>query len=96
MIDCEKDCVNYGTSMCAYPKFKHHKSCINFKLKSNVMANKKIENVEVHFITSLALAVNDVDEKVQHIQLTLVQEIESKQFRCYMDVVDPSKIKLAE
>lgn len=60
------------------------------------MANKKNENFDVHFITSLAIAVNDVDEKVQHIQLTLVQETESKLFRCYMDVIDPSKIKLAD
>lgn len=54
------------------------------------------KKIEVKFLTSLALALNDVDDNLSHIQLTIVQEMESKKFRCYMDVVDPSKIKLAE
>lgn len=50
------------------------------------------EKKEVKFITSLAIAVNDVDDSVRHIQITVVQETESKQFQCYFDVVDPSKV----
>lgn len=51
--------------------------------------------VDVKFISSLAMAVTDIDENVQHIQITFVQETESKKFRCYFDVVDPSKVKVA-
>lgn len=54
------------------------------------------KQIDVKFITSLALACPDVDENVQHIQLTIVQEVESKKFRCFMDVIDPSKVKIAE
>lgn len=54
------------------------------------------EKKEVKFITSLALAVNGLDDEVSHIQLTIVQEVDTKKFRAFMDVVDPSKIKLAE
>lgn len=50
------------------------------------------EKKEVKFITSLAIAVNDVDDSVRHIQITVVQETESKLFHCYFDVVDPSKV----
>lgn len=61
------------------------------------MANdQEKKNVDVKFITSLALAVNDKDDSVRHIQLTIVQENESGIFRAFMDVVDPTKIKLAE
>lgn len=59
------------------------------------MAESK-EMKEVKFITSLALAVNGVDEKVSHIQLTIVQDVESLEFRAFMDVVDPSKVKIDE
>lgn len=52
--------------------------------------------VNVKFLTSLALVVNDCDDVVRHVQLTLVQETVSKQIRAFMDVVDPSKIKLAD
>lgn len=52
--------------------------------------------IEVKYLTSLALALRDVDDEIKHVQLTLVQETESKQIRCYMDVVDPSKVKLQE
>lgn len=54
------------------------------------------EKIEVKYLTSLALALRDVDDEIKHVQLTLVQEIESKQIRCYMDVVDPSTVKLQE
>lgn len=54
------------------------------------------KTIDVKLISSLALAVNDIDDHVQHIQITIVQEVESKSFRCYFDVVDPSKVKLAE
>ncbi len=57
---------------------------------------KKAAKVDVKFITSIALAVNDIDGVLRHVQLTLVQETESKIFRAFMDVVDPSKIKLAD
>lgn len=58
-----------------------------------VMEEKKIE---VKFLTSLALAHEDMDNVLRHFQITLVQEVESKKFRCYFDVVDPTKIKLKE
>lgn len=55
-----------------------------------------MEETEVKYLTSIALAVNDAFDEVKHVQLTIVQELESRQIRCYMDVVDPSKIKLAD
>lgn len=61
------------------------------------MSEKKVEEKkEVKFLTSLALVVNDVDSVPRHIQLTIVQETESKIIRAFMDVVDPSQIKLKE
>lgn len=54
------------------------------------------KKIEVKYLTSLALALRDMDDEIKHVQLTLVQETESKQIRCYMDVVDPSKVKLQE
>lgn len=63
-------------------------------LKFKVMADESKK--EVKFIQSLALAVNDMDGQVRHIQLALVQDVTSKEFICYMDVVDPSKVKLAD
>lgn len=54
------------------------------------------EKLNVKFITSLALAHEDKDGELKHFQITLVQETESGNFRCFFDVVDPSKIKLAE
>lgn len=50
------------------------------------------EKIDVKFLTSLALVVNDVDGELRHIQLTIVQESESKLIRAFMDVIDPSKI----
>lgn len=58
------------------------------------MAEKNENQVEVKFVQSLALAVNDIDGQVRHIQLVICQETNTKEFRCYMDVVDPSKVKL--
>lgn len=57
---------------------------------------KKEKELEVKFITSLVLSVNDFDGVTRHLQFTVVQEIDSKKFRCFFDVVDPSKVKLAE
>lgn len=50
----------------------------------------------VKYLTSLAMAINDMDENVRHIQLTVVQEVDTKEIRCFFDVVDPSKIKLQD
>lgn len=57
---------------------------------------KKNNRPDVQFINSVALACNDIDGNVRHFQISIVQEVDSKQFRVYFDVVDPSKIKLAE
>lgn len=51
---------------------------------------------KVKFINSLALAVTDKDDQVQHIQITVCQDIDSGKFECYFDVVDPSKIGVVE
>lgn len=61
------------------------------------MSNKKKEEekIDVEYLTSLALAF-PVDGEVKHFQITIVRETASKKFRMYFDVVDPSKIKLAE
>jgi len=61
------------------------------------MSETKKENpvVEVEYLTSLALAV-PVNGMVKHVQITLVLEKDSGEIKCYFDVVDPSKIKLAD
>lgn len=59
------------------------------------MAKQK-KQVDVTFVTSVALAANDIDGLLQHFQISICQETESKKFRAYFDVVDPSKVKLAE
>lgn len=51
---------------------------------------------DVKYLTSLAMAIIDMDENVRHIQLTVVQEVDTKEIRCFFDVVDPSKIKLQD
>lgn len=51
---------------------------------------------EVKFINSLALAVTGVDEEVSHLQITIVQDVETKKFELYFDVIDPSKVKAVE
>lgn len=53
------------------------------------------EKIEVKYVTSLAFAF-PVDDLVKHFQITIVQEIVTGNFRCYFDVVDPTKVKLAE
>lgn len=52
--------------------------------------------INVSFIQSVALACPDIDGKVRHFQVVIVQETESKEFRFYCDVVDPSKVKLKD
>lgn len=51
---------------------------------------------DVRYLTSLAMAVADPDGEVHNLQFTVIQEVETKKLRCFFDVVDPSKIKLAE
>ena len=60
------------------------------------MSEEKKETIEVKYLTSLITAVPDVDGEIKHLQFTVVQEVDSKKIRCYFDVVDPSKVKLAE
>lgn len=54
------------------------------------------KKVDVKFLTSLALAVPDMNDEIKHVQLSIVQETESGEIRAFFDVVDPSKVKLAE
>lgn len=54
------------------------------------------EKKNVKFLTSLTISVNDMDDEMKHLQFVIAQEIDTKQIRCFFDVVDPSKIKLAE
>lgn len=56
---------------------------------------KEQKKVDVKYITSVAMAVV-VDDEVKHLQFTVAQEIESKQLRCFFDVVDPSQVKLKD
>lgn len=58
--------------------------------------DKEKKVVDVKFLNSVAIALNDVDGNVRHVQVTIVQETESKAFRAYFDVIDPSKVKLAD
>lgn len=51
---------------------------------------------DVRYLTSLAMAVADPEGVVHNLQFTVIQEVETKKLRCFFDVVDPSKIKLAE
>jgi len=62
------------------------------------MAEKKKNSVqpEVKMLNSIATALLDKDGKVTHIQIVIGQYVESGQFVCYFDVVDPSKVKLAD
>lgn len=55
-----------------------------------------MEKNRVKFITSLALAVTDIDEDVRHIQITVCQNVETKEFQCFFDVIDPNKVKAVE
>lgn len=47
---------------------------------------------EVKFITSLALAVRDKNDEVQHVQITLCQNVDDAAWRLFFDVVDPNKV----
>lgn len=49
---------------------------------------------EVKFLTSLAVAVSAIDDEIKHLQFTVVQELDTKEIKCFFDVVDPTKIKL--
>lgn len=51
---------------------------------------------EVKYLNSLAMAIIDKDCNIRHVQITIAQEIGSGEIRCFFDVVDPSKIKLAD
>lgn len=55
-----------------------------------------MDKQEVKFLTSLALAVNDIDDVVKHLQFTVCQDVNTKEIKCFFDVVDPSKVKLAD
>lgn len=59
---------------------------------------KKIQKKQpnVQFINSVALACNDMDGNLRHFQVSIVQDVDTKEFRAFFDVVDPSKIKLQE
>lgn len=57
---------------------------------------KEKKNLEVKYITSLILAAPDIDGEVRHLQFSVVQEVATKKFRCFFDVVDPSQVKLKE
>lgn len=50
---------------------------------------KKVESVS--YLTSLALAV-PFDDGFRHVQLTLVRVDGTEEIRCYMDVLDPTKL----
>ena len=55
------------------------------------------KKLEVKFISSLAICVNDIDGNLQHIQIVISQDVDSRQWRLMFDVVDPDKVpKLAE
>lgn len=56
---------------------------------------EKEKVLEVEFLTSLAMAV-PVGDTVKHVQITIVREMESGDLKCYFDVVDPSRVKLAK
>lgn len=62
------------------------------------MAEKEKSSVkpEVKMLNSIATALLDKDGKVTHVQIVIGQYVESGQFVCYFDVVDPSKVKLAD
>lgn len=52
---------------------------------------KKKEVTNVTYLTSLALAV-PFDDGFRHVQLTLVRVDGTEEIRCYMDVLDPTKL----
>lgn len=53
------------------------------------------KETKVTYLTSLALSVPikvDDGDQFRHIQLTLVQVDGTDEIRCYMDVLDPTKL----
>jgi len=62
------------------------------------MAEMKENSVkpEVKMLNSIAIAILDKDDKPTHVQIVIGQYVESGRFVCYFDVVDPSKVKLAD
>lgn len=57
--------------------------------------NEEEKKIKARYLTSLAMAL-PVDGEVKHVQITIAQEEETKAMRCFFDVVDPTKVKLAE
>lgn len=60
------------------------------------MDNQEKNVPEVKFLTSLAMAVSDLNDEVKHVQIVVAQSLEDGKLVCYFDVVDPSKIKLQD
>lgn len=60
------------------------------------MMEEEKKKLEVKYITSLIMAAPDIDGQVRHLQFSVVQEVDTKKFRCFFDVVDPSHVKLKE
>lgn len=56
------------------------------------MAKQKEKQPNVKFITSVAIAVNDVNDVVQHLQLTVCQDVDTLDWKVFFDVVDPTKV----
>ena len=55
------------------------------------MKKQKKDEVKVTYLTSLALAV-PFDDGFRQVQLTLVRVDGTEEIRCYMDVLDPTKL----
>lgn len=59
------------------------------------MSKKEVKKEDVgHMVTSLAIAVEN-DGKFDHLQFSIFRAEDGK-YRCFFDVVDPSKVKLAQ
>lgn len=59
------------------------------------MPKKEVKPEDVgKMVTSLALAVEN-DGRFDHLQFSVFRAEDGK-YRCFFDVVDPSKVKLAE
>lgn len=54
-------------------------------------------NYDVKFITSFVVANPDMENVIRHFQIVIVQDIETKKFKLFFDVLDPTKLpKFAE
>lgn len=62
------------------------------------MAEKEKFSVQpnVKMLNSVAIALLDKDGVTRHVQIVIGQFIDDGKFVCYFDVVDPSKIRLAD